>query len=542
MRTCDRIAEFLLSRGIRDFFGFQGGAVTPLIDALVMHGMRYHQCLHEQASGFAAEAWSRVTGKTGVVVVTNGPGATNVLSAVANANLDSTPCLFLFGQVNRADIKKDGSRQNGFQEVDSLGMARPVCKLADAVMDPGEICTVLSRAFHVAESGRKGAVCLDVPMDVLLSESLQPSATETSPVEYGPATIQDVMKAAEMLSSAERPAILAGAGVRASGATDALRRFADSSGIPVAKTLMGLDSLYGECAGFSGVYGHVAANRAILESDVLLVLGSRLAKRQIGKSIEAYAPNAKIIHVDISPEELGDLPPADLMVKADAGSFLSSLAEVFVPGDYSRWTEKILQWKCTYAAAPLRNQGFDPVGAVQALSVGAPDDIVATFDVGQNEMWCAQGWEVKRGQRVLASGGLGCMGFSVPAAIGAAIAGRRAWAFTGDGGLQMNIQELQTIASRKLPVKVFVFNNQSLGMIQEGQAKYHDGRYYGTKSGYTVPDLQMIANAYGLRYARFTFEDTPAIAAMEGPVMVEIGVSGSPSRVLTRYDNPEDYM
>ena len=272
MRSCDLIAEFLRGRGIHDFFGFQGGAVTPLIDAMVEGGMKYHQCLHEQASGFAADAWARVTGKPGVVVVTNGPGVTNVVSAIANANLDSTPCVFLLGQVNVRDMRKGRGRQNGFQEIDSLELVRPICKFVERVVDAEDVLSAMDRAFAAAESGRKGAACLDLPMDVLLSQSA--SRCRQTPAPGLPfADGRDVMRAAEMLAVAKRPVILAGGGLRLSNAVDEFSGFAETSGIPVVKTLMGLDSFSGKCAGFSGVYGTVAANRALLESDVLLVLG-----------------------------------------------------------------------------------------------------------------------------------------------------------------------------------------------------------------------------------------------------------------------------
>ena len=540
MRACDLVAEFLIKRGIYDFFGFQGGAVTPLIDAMVEAGMKYHQCLHEQASGFAAEAWSRVTGKTGVVVVTNGPGVTNVVSSIANAHLDSTPCVFLLGQVGILDIKTGTARQNGFQEIDSLGIVRPICKFAERVVDAEDVLPALECAFKAAESGRKGAACLDLPMNMLLSESSSKGGAVS--VDPPPSAEEaDVVRAAEMLSSARRPVIVAGGGIRSSNAMEEFSRFVKSSGIPVVKTLMGLDCYCGDCAGLSGVYGHVAANRAVFESDVLLVLGSRLAKRQIGRGVPAYAPKAKVIHVDISPEELGSLPEPALAIKADMHAFLSSLSQKLRSCGCSDWRERVESWKVRYSDALCCNPAPDPVCVVRALSAAAPVDVAVAFDVGQNEMWCAQGWTAKSGQRIISSGGLGCMGFALPAAIGASVAGRSVWAFTGDGGLQMNIQELQTVASARLPVKLFVFNNRSLGMIQEGQLKYHGERYTGTKTGFSVPDIERIAQAYGLRYFRYAPGKEAEIASASGPMVVEIWIPGSPTRVMTRYDNPEDY-
>lgn len=529
MKGCDYISKLLLSEGVTHVFGYQGGAVTPLIDAFARAGLKYVQCRHEQASGFAADAYARLTGKCGVVVVTNGPGATNVITAVANAHLDSVPVLFITGQVNVSDMKTENVRQNGFQEIDTVSMAKPVTKYAARIMEKSVLRNEFSKAFRIACSGRKGAVLIDLPMNLLFEDipDIMPSQEPEVGTELDDETAQTVAK---MLKRAERPVIVAGGGIRSAGAEKELAAFVRKTKIPVVRTLMGYDIYTQTNAGFSGNYGLPCANNAIYQSDLILALGTRLAKRQVGKCFADYAPAAKIVHVDIDKAELEHVVRPDIAICCDVSVFLKKMNALAVMTNIKRWTVQIEQWK-------KEKLPSKPVDIVRKISAFAPAKCVVTTDVGQNQMWVAQGWQLKKGQRFLTSGGLGCMGFSLPAAIGAAAAGsKRIIAFTGDGGLQMNLQELQTVAEQKTPVKLFVFNNHSLGMIAEGQMKYHNGRFVGTKNGYSVPDLGKTALAFGWKYARYDSCDIKQILESKASVLVEIPLKDKVTRAFTRLD------
>lgn len=530
MKGCDYISKLLLSAGVTHVFGYQGGAVTPLIDAFARAGLKYVQCRHEQASGFAADAYARLTGKCGVVVVTNGPGATNVITAVANAHLDSVPVLFITGQVNVSDMKTENVRQNGFQEIDTVSMAKPVTKYAARIMEKSVLRNEFSKAFRIACSGRKGAVLIDLPMNLLFEDipDIMPSQEPEVGTELDDETAQTVAK---MLKRAERPVIVAGGGIRSAGAEKELAAFVRKTKIPVVRTLMGYDIYTQTDAGFSGNYGLPCANNALYHADLILALGTRFAKRQIGKNIKDYAPAAKIVHIDIDPAEFGHVVRPDIAVYGDLTDFLKKMNRLLIKPDLKKWTAQINKWK-------KERFSSKPVDIVRRISRSAPSNCVVTTDVGQNQMWVAQGWQLKNGQRFLTSGGLGCMGFSLPAAIGAAFAKKRnIIAFTGDGGLQMNLQELQTVAERKLPIKLFVFNNNSLGMIAEGQMKYHDSRFVGTKTGYSCPDLKKTASAFGLDYVRFNGCDLEKTLKSNKPVLIEIPLKDKVTRAFTRLDS-----
>lgn len=529
MKGYDYISRLLLSRGVTRVFGYQGGAVTPLIDAFVRTGLKYVQCRHEQASGFAADAYARLTGKCGVVIVTNGPGATNVITAVANAYLDSVPVLFITGQVNVSDLKKGDVRQNGFQEIDTVAMAKPVTKYAARISEKSELQREFSKAFDIALCSRKGSVLLDLPMN-LLFEEMPDSLPQIQTKPAGSISEEKITAVAELLKTAERPVIIAGGGIRSAGAEKELAVFVRKTKIPVVRTLTGYDVYTPVDAGFSGNYGLPGANKTLYHSDLILALGTRFAKRQIGKSFKDYAPAAKIIHIDIDPAELGHVVRPDFAICGDVKDFLKELNSVAVKSVSKKWTKRVNELK--------KEEIFSkPIDIVRKISVLASRKCVITTDVGQNQMWVAQGWRLKNGQRFLTSGGLGCMGFSLPAAIGAAVTGsKEIIAFTGDGGLQMNLQELQTVAERKMPVKLFVFNNNSLGMIAEGQMKYHNSRFVGTKKGYSCPDLEKTALAFGLDYARFGFCDLKEILENKAPVLVEIPLKEKVTRAFTRFD------
>ena len=350
----------------------------------------------------------------------------------------------------------------------------------------------------------------------------------------------------DKLSSAKRPLVLIGAGVRLADAHHELNDFIVKSGLPTVTTLMGTDVWSETNVGFAGIYGQTYANLAVMSADVLLVLGSRLSKRQLGKEVSQYAPNAFMIQVDIDEHELPHVVAPDIQIHADLKDFLNQIIPAAMPIDCNDWKMRLHKWQEKYARnTHVNKEGLDPVSVVEKISEITPAAAIITTDVGQNQMWVAQGWKLKKGQRILTSGGLGCMGFSLPAAIGAQVAASRnpVIAFMGDGGLQMNIQELQTVARNKMPVKIVVFNNASLGMIQEMQHKYMGDRYVGSRQGYSCPNLEKIAMAYGLPYTQCKGDVAGLEKALLSPesAFVEIVLKQNPTRLLIRYDEAAIY-
>ena len=542
MRVYDFIAKYLKERGINRFFGYQGGAVTPLIDAMVLSGLQYVQCYQEQASGFAADAYARLTQNCSVTVVTNGPGATNLVTAIANAHLDSVPSLFITGQVNTTDLKDKDRRQNGFQEIDTISMVRPFTKYAKQITQVSDVKYSLDKAFKEALSARKGAVVLDIPMDILMSEIDCSQIMMSQINSYPLVSEQSVDETIQLLRSSKRPLLLVGGGVRLSGAENELSKFVDKTAIPTVKTLTGLDVYTSSDIGFSGNYGVFSANMALQNADVILALGTRFAKRQVGKNISQYAPHAKIIHVDIDETELAHFSFANLSIHADIRNFLQIVNKKADFKTPEKWLLEIKQIKEKYATIYDKEE-FLPVQIVKEIAKYVLSDSIITVDVGQNQMWVAQGWLLKKGQRILSSSGLGCMGYSLPAAIGSCFANpeKTVISFTGDGGLQMNLQELQSVCTHNLPIKIFVFNNHSLGMIRESQMKYHNSRFVGTENGYGVPDLKKLAFAYGINYFQWQKDIICDVLERPGPSIIEIPLPQRVSRAMTRFDFPEIY-
>ena len=544
MRVCDFIADYFYQKSLKYYFGFQGGAVTPLIDSMYQKGIRFFQSYHEQAGGFSADAYARISGELSVVMATNGPGATNLVSAVANAYLDSIPVLFITGQVNTTDIRKEGIRQNGFQEVDNVSIMRPITKYATQIQKAEDVLYELEKAIDIATSGRKGAVLVDIPLNILMSEinegALRQYKKTKTEYKIEKCTFDTVL---QMMEKAKRPVVLAGGGVRACNAVDLLEQLSQKTKFPVISTWMGFDVYTSSRYGVSGLYGQTYANLALLNADFVLVLGSRFAKRQIGASFEKYISGATVIQVDIDETELTHNHQPDLAIHGDILDFLKVLLSHDLPTCPSDWTKQLQNWKIKYANDIYVNGIEDPVLFVKNISLNADKHTIVCTDVGQNQMWVMQGWQLKEGQRVLTSGGLGCMGFSVPAAIGAQLADKKASviAFCGDGGFQMNVQELQTIATNDLPIKIVVFNNNSLGMIQENQDKYMGGRFCGTKEGYTAPDFKKLANAYGLKYVLYDDKKTANFLNHKGACLVEIKLNAPVTHLMKRYDRNDVY-
>lgn len=545
MKLSDYVVEFLAGQGIRHVFEVIGGAIAHLLDST--YGRTDIRCIsvrHEQAAAFAAEGAARISGNLGVAMATSGPGATNLVTGIGNAFFDSAPCLYITGQVNTYEYKYDRPvRQIGFQETDIVSIVRPIVKYAAFVDNPSRIRYELEKAVHVARTGRPGPVLLDIPMNVQRAE-VEPDALPPflgSPEHRGEARVpdpatEDVEETARLLLSAERPVLLAGGGVRLSGGSGGLAMVAGRSGATVAVTLMGLDAIphdHPSFCGMVGAYGNRYSNLAIANADFLLIVGTRLDTRVTGTRPDTFGRGARIVHVDIDPDELGQKISTARCVRADAKAFLSALADALSGQVKERgaWKARIDRWKKKYPATPdLPAVGsIDPNRFLRTLSEGASGDAVLTVDVGQHQMWVAQSFSLRDRQRALISGGMGSMGFALPTAIGACLAsgGREAIVVAGDGGFQMNVQELQTVAHHDLPLKMVVMNNRSLGMVRQFQETYFDGRLQSTVIGYSAPDFVRIAKAYGIPAARARTERGARAAvkrmfAEKGPFLLEV--------------------
>ena len=524
-----RLADYLMGRvadlGVRHVFTVPGGGAMHLDDALGLNPDLEHVCnLHEQACAIAAEAYARVTNLPGVALVTSGPGGTNALTGVAGAWLESTPCLVISGQVKRADLMGDsGVRQLGSQEVDIVSLARPITKYAVTVTEPASIRYHFERARWLARSGRPGPVWLDVPLDVQAAD-VEPSALAGfgPPEDDGTADAErlaaQVARTVELLSAAERPVLLVGNGVRLAGARDALLELVDLLGIPVLTTWMGADLLWEDHPLFFGKPGAVAprgANFTLQNADLLLSIGARLDFAVTGYAQEQCARAARKIVVDVDAAEIAKLRmPVDLPVCVDALTFITALrdrARGVPPVDRRDWLERCGRWKAAYPIVlPEYWEQRDRVNTYVFASVLADeleaDELIVpgSSGVAIDTFWLA--FRVRRGQRLFSTGGLGAMGFGIPAALGACLAAdrRRTVSVDGDGGFQLNIQELATVVNLGLPLKFFVLNNDGYASIRAMQRNHFEGRLMGCdgSSGLGLPSLTDVASAYGLSVSR----------------------------------------
>ncbi len=507
MKLSDYLAAFLAEYGVTHIFGYPGGAVTHILDSLCKReDIGFVGTCHEQAAAFAAEGYARIKNDIGVAFATSGPGATNLITGIGSAFFDSVPCLYITGQVNTYEYKGDLSvRQLGFQETDIVSVVKPITKYAVRITEPDTIKYELQKAISVAKSKRPGPVLLDIPMDIQRAEIDPDRLSGYEEPEKEPADCSWLPAAAEFIENAVRPVILVGGGVRAAKASALLERFAKKTGIPVVSSLMGLDACAGieNSFGLIGAYGNRYGNFALANSDLILSLGSRLDSRQTGTDVESFARRARLIRVDIDENELKRrVKPDELSIRMDAGDFLRAISEApeAVPrvktDDWLKTVKGYREKYPSFSADDFKNPNY----IVREISKMAGEDDIICLDVGQNQMWAAQSFELKRGQRLLTSGGMGAMGFSLPAAVGAhyAAPGRSVIAFSGDGGFQMNIQELELVKRNRIPIKMIVMNNRALGMIRHFQEMYFEGRYGGTVTGYTAPDFCKIAGAYGI--------------------------------------------
>lgn len=549
MKLSDYVIDFIARQKVHHVFEFIGGAITHLIDSI--HHRTDIECVsvhHEQTGAFAAEAYARINGHLGVAMATSGPGALNMVTGIGSCWFDSVPCLFITGQVNTYEYKFDRPvRQIGFQETDIVSVVKPLTKYAVLVTEAESIRYHLEKAVWLAQSGRPGPVLLDIPMNIQRTQ-IDPGSlpgflgsAEHKALADTPAVDTAIVKqVAEMMRGAKRPVILAGGGVRTAGGTGELQALVEQTTVPVVATLMGLDAIPHDNPAFFGMigsYGNRYSNMTLANSDFLLILGARLDSRQTGTRPETFGRAAKKVHVDIDPNELNAKVQVDLALQFDLQEFLKALnreLESLRKPVLQSWYKVINNYRLKYQtyADPSEFTGIDPNRFMEILSSRCAEGDLICLDVGQNQMWAGQSFRLKKNQRMLISGGMGAMGFALPAALGAAKAlpGRRALAIAGDGGIQVNIQDLEVIVSHNLPVKVVVFNNNCLGMVRQFQDMYFGGRRQSTVIGYGCPDLVKIAKAYGLpAFSINSLEGAEAIIdsafSIAGPAYIEVAIT-----------------
>ncbi|HUN79548.1 MAG TPA: thiamine pyrophosphate-binding protein [Solirubrobacteraceae bacterium] len=540
MQASDWITRFLATQRVEAVYEVAGGMIATLIDALYRDGrVRIVSSHHEQAAGFAAEGHARMTGVPGVAMGTSGPGAINLLTAVGSCYFDSTPAVFITGQVNRAERKRGRPiRQLGFQETDVVAMTTPIAKAAWSVEEAHELPGRLTDAFRLAQAGRPGPVLVDVPMDLQRAELDAPLPTGLlTPAAAAPADAAFPDRVLGALLSAERPLILAGGGLRSARAVAAFRALVADLAVPVVHSLMGVDALpfsHPLRVGLIGTYGNRWANIALSRCDALLVLGSRLDIRQTGADTEAFTTGRSIYHVDCDPGELNNRVSGCDGVVSELGpaiAALSSASAEHAGSTHDAWLAEIddlrHSWPDTGELSDVA--GINPNLLLHQLSDRA--DVAAyVADVGQHQMWAAQSLELREQQRFLTSGGMGAMGSGLPLAMGAANADRGPVVLiAGDGGFQLNIQELQTVVHHDLAIKSVILNNNCQGMVRQFQDSYFDGRHQSSIWGYSAPSFAAVAAAYGIPAQRIEDPaDVPgalnAMWASDGPYLLDVAI------------------
>ena len=520
MKVSDYVIEFLLEKKINKVFGYIGGAVAHIYHSIDKYDeMEIINCIHEQGAGFACEGYARITGKSGVAFATSGPGATNLITPIGSCFFDSVPTMFITGQVNTYEYKYDKAvRQIGFQETDIVSIIKPIVKYAVMVDKVENIRYELEKSYFLSQEGRKGPVLVDIPMDVQRTEvdidSLKSFFDSNEYFEFKTSKKEEynIQKTINLLNTSTRPIVLIGGGVRLSNASEELLKYVEKYNIPVVYSLMGKDGIsedYKYNLGLIGSYGNRYGNLALANSDLIIVLGSRLDTRQTGTSLETFAREAKIIQVDIDKNELGSKIKIDVEINSDVKDFINILNKHEIKIDTNIWLEKLETYRNKFSSIiGIDNNLKIPNYVVSTISKYLQDEDICV-DVGQHQMWTAQSLNTKKSQRVLFSGGMGAMGFALPSAIGACIgSNKRTVVIAGDGGIQMNIQELEVIKRRQLPIKIFVLNNRNLGMVRQFQELYFDKKYLGTIDDYSVPNLVDIAKAYGIKSRKIIDIDT----------------------------------
>jgi acetolactate synthase-1/2/3 large subunit len=538
MRAVDALMECLKAEGVDVVFGLPGGANLPTYDAFYDAGIRHILVRHEAGGGHAAEGYAKATGRVGVSLGTSGPGATNLVTPICDAMMDSVPVVFITGQVRTELLGTDG-----FQEADTIGITMPIVKHSFMIQHPLEIPRSLHEAFHLARTGRPGPVVVDIPQDLSRADIPYEPVTDVHLPGYQPTTDgnqKQIRLAAKALANSRRPVIYAGGGVISGGAAPELTELATCDRFPVTCTVMGLGGFPGtheQWLGMLGMHGTRAANYAMDEADLIVAIGARFDDRITGKLSE-FAPRAKFIHIDIDPAEISKNVPAHIPIVGDAKNILPRLTAEYraLSADSSRleeWWQRIKTWQDRH---PLTYQDsadseIKPQYMIQALYEATGGDAIVTSDVGQHQMWTAQYYHFAQPRRWINSGGLGTMGFGLPAAMGAKVGcpDKTVVCVAGDGSVQMNMQELATCSQEGIAIKVFIMNNGYLGMVRQWQELFWDKRYSQVDMG-QWPDFVKLAEAYGatgvrLDDKRTLVDDMRAAIATEGPVLVDVRVT-----------------
>jgi acetolactate synthase I/II/III large subunit len=529
------LLECLVREGVKTIFGYPGGVVLPLYDRFPEFPQLHHVLVrHEQGAAHAADGWARASGTTGVCLATSGPGATNLVTGICTAMMDSVPMVAITGNVARNLLGKDG-----FQEADITGITLPITKHNYLVMRASDIADTVREAFYIASTGRKGPVLIDIPKDVFIEETEFHWPEKITPRGYRPTKTGhagQIKRAAHLVDESKRPIILAGHGVIQSGGTDELRAFAEKAQIPVITTFLGLGGFPEDHVlsyGFMGMHGSYHANHAADEADVVLGIGMRFDDRAMGRFSD-FNPGAKIIHIDIDPAEIGKNIPTTVPIVGDVKEVLTSLVEQIQPNthyDWIKWIDQLRDEHPSFVVPETKEISTQYV--IREIHDVAKGEAVVVTGVGQHQMWAAQHFTFRRPHQLISSGGLGTMGYEVPAALGAQLArpGELVWAICGDGGFQMTMQELATIVDQRAPVKMAILNNGFLGMIRQWQELFYENNLVSADLRQTLcqPDFVKIAEAYGIKGVRVTDKAavSSAIAeanAYDGPVLIDFHV------------------
>jgi acetolactate synthase-1/2/3 large subunit len=525
------ICESLIAEGVDVMFGFPGGVLLPFYDTLPQYPQLRHILVrHEQGAAHAADGYARATGKVGVCMATSGPGATNLVTGIANAHMDSVPIVALTGQVATPFIGKDA-----FQEVDITGITLPITKHSYLATDTAHLATIFKEAFYIARTGRPGPVLIDLPRDIQLdqAEFSYPDKVNLPgykiPTKGHPTQLKT---AAGMINESQRPLILAGRGVIISGASEELKQFAEMAQIPVITTLLGIGCFpenHVLSYGMAGMHGAGYANKAIDGTDLLIAIGMRFDDRVTGK-ISAFAPHAKIIHIDLDPAEIGKNVRVDVPIVGDVKAVLQAMHKIVETRQHVDWVRQLDEWRKQHPLTEIREHaGLLPQYIIHQIYEATRGDAVIVTGVGQHQMWTAQHYFFNEPNNFISSGGLGTMGFGLPASMGAKMGrpDKTVWCIDGDGSLQMTIQELATLVQDNIAVKIAVINNGFLGMVRQWQEMFYGKRYVATPL--SCPDFVKVAEAYciaGLRVTRRE-EVAPAIKqamAHDGPFLIDFKV------------------
>ncbi len=530
------VVKLLERQGIEIICGIPGGSNLPIYDALKDSPIRHILARHEQGAGFMAQGMARTTGKAAVCMGTSGPGVTNLITAIADARLDSIPVVAITGQVTSSLIGTDA-----FQEVDTYGLTIPITKHNFLVQSAAELLEIIPEAFRLAESGRPGPVVVDIPKDVQ-KEIIELSTWPEPGVKDAPAKCDPELltQAVKMIETARRPVIYAGGGVVAADCSGDLIRLARRNSIPVVTTLMGLGAFPNgdpNYLGMLGMHGSRATNMILEEADLIIALGVRFDDRAVGKACE-FCKHADILHIDIDRSEIGKIKASNLSIVGDVGLALTELAARVETSIRIGWSARIASLRMMYPETrPQEEDTFHPQNLIRVMGESLPDDAIITTDVGQHQMWVAQYYPFRKTRTLLTSGGLGTMGFGLPNAIGAALAKpeKKVVCVSGDGSFLMNIQELATLAEQRLNVKILIMNNNRLGLVRQQQELFFEERYFAS-SFESNPDFASIAKGFGIPSFDLSEQENPAmflrrVLGKDGPCVINIPI-GLENKVL----------